>query len=154
MENEFDDSLIVADQLRVFAEAKCKRNVVIKQMKFKYNQKDAMIFKGTDLVAIVECKRRHRIYTSWILELPKVMHWYNNYRDQDFIYLNRHPLGDYYINVKELGLEKYIEDGTIKQLDGSDGIEYECGSRLDRGMSSDYNRDWLKISNRFFKKIK
>ena len=150
--DEFDDTLVVADQLKVF-EKRWKKGTVIKQMKSKYNEKDGLAFYKNKLVSIVECKRRYRVYDSWILELPKVMHWYNNYRDLDFVYLNRTPLGDFYLDVKQLGLDKYIEDGSIKSLDGSNGIEYKVGSRTDRNRYNDYDRDWLLISNKFFKPV-
>ena len=61
--------------------------------------------------------------------------------------------GNFYLDVKKLGLDKYIEDGSIKSLDGSNGIEYKVGSRTDRNRYNDYDRDWLLISNKFFKPV-
>jgi len=153
MINEFDDDVVVADQLKVFQEHRCSRGVVIKQMKNKYNEKDALVFKKKKLVAIIECKKRTRIFPDYILEVKKVLHWMNNYPELDFIYLNRLPIGDFYLNVKDLGLEKCIKDGSYKSLDGTNGITFEIGSRTDRNKYTDYNREWLKISPNLFKKV-
>lgn len=154
MVNEFDDAVTVADQLRVFQEYKCTSGVVIKQMKNPFNEKDALAFKNNKLVSIIECKRRTRIFPSWILEVKKVMHWWNNYRDLDFVYLNRFTFGDYYLLVNKLGLEEHIKNDTLKTLDGSNGITYRLGSRTDRNRYTDYDRDWLMIDQNLFKKIK
>ena len=154
MVDEFDDAVTVADQLRVFQQYKCSKDVVIKQMKSKFNEKDALVFHKNKLVSIIECKRRTRIFPSWILEVKKVMHWYENYQDLSFIYLNRFTFGDYYLKVHELGLEEHIKNDTLKTLDGSNGIRYCLGTRTDRNRYTDYDRDWLMIDQSLFKKIK
>jgi hypothetical protein len=43
---------------------------------------------------------------------------------------------------------------TYHILDGSRGIEYRLGSRTDRGLSSDYDREWLLVNDSLFKKVK
>lgn len=151
--DEFDDEAVVMEQLNVFCKM-CKPGTVIKRTKNKFNEKDALVFFNKKLSAIIECKRRYRVYDSWILEVPKVMHWIEQYPDLDFIYLNRCPLGDFYLNVKKLKLKKHIKNGTLASLDGSNGVKYMLGSRLDRGWNSDQDREWLLISNDLFKKVK
>lgn len=150
--NSFDDKVDVQQQLDAFL-SKCKPGTVIKKLNGKYNQKDALVFFNGKLVGIIECKKRNKIYTDWILEVKKVKHWLESYPDLDFIYLNRTPLGDYYLNVACLKIKKYIKNNAYMYLDGSKGIQFKIGSREDRGLDSDKDREWLMISNKFFKKI-
>ena len=54
----------------------------------------------------------------------------------------------------EIKIKKYILHNTYHILDGSRGIQYRLGSRTDRGLNSDYDREWLMVNDSLFKKVK
>ena len=151
--SNFNDDDVVMDQLNNFSKM-CGPGTVIKKTIGKFNEKDGLVFFDKKLVAIVECKKRSRLFTDWILEVKKLKHWLKDYPDLKYIYLNRTPLGDFYLVVDRLKIKKYILHNTYHILDGSRGIEYRLGSRTDRGLSSDYDREWLLVNDNLFKKVK